>query len=150
MDPQGCSWCPPYRTQNNLHYIKIEVVKVNTKRNKYIVVSTVCGVYNHNISQIFHQWFVHVSIYRLIWMARKGITKGLPTNLPNLKEPWTICILTKATKTIRVNNINVSNFTSGSMLQIYFAFSMFKAFTNLPPHLWLYVMKLHTPLVLYP
>ena len=44
VDPQGCSWISTYRTQKNLEYLKIEVVKVNPTRNKHIVFATICGL----------------------------------------------------------------------------------------------------------
>ena len=47
-------------------------------------------------------------------MARKIIMEGLPTNIPDLDEPYTICILTKAINIPRGLTIDVSNFTLGS------------------------------------
>ena len=55
-------------------------------------------------------------------MARKGLMKGLPENLPELEEPCPICLLTKATKIYRGPITDVSKFVPGFMLQMDFAF----------------------------
>ena len=56
-------------------------------------------------------------------MARRGLMEGLPENLPESEEPCPIYILTKATKITRCPTTDVSKFSPGFMLQIYFAFS---------------------------
>ena len=71
-------------------------------------------------------------------------------NIPDLEEPYLICILTKATKITRANNIDAFKFSHGFMLQIGFSFSMMKAFVDLYLHLWLYVLPIHTPLDFHP
>ena len=48
--------------------------------------------------------------------------EGLPRNLPELEEPSTIFLLTKATKFLRGLTIDVSKPTPGFMLQIDFVF----------------------------
>ena len=65
VDPQGHHWRSPYKTQNNLDYIQIKVVKINPNTKKDIVVTTVCGISKKNISQLIHQLFSHVFIKRL-------------------------------------------------------------------------------------
>ena len=55
-------------------------------------------------------------------MARKGLLEGLPYNLPELEEPFPLCLLTKSTKIPRGPTIDVSKISPGFMLQIYFAF----------------------------
>ena len=55
-------------------------------------------------------------------MARKGIMEGLPENLPELEEPYPICILTKATEISKGPTTDVSKFSPGFMLQMDFAF----------------------------
>ena len=47
--------------------------------------------------------------------------EGLPKNLPDLEEPFHICLLTKATTIPRGPTIYVSKFEPGVMLQMYFA-----------------------------
>ena len=44
IDPQARSWRSPYKTQNNLDYIQIEIVKVNPQRNRNIFVPTICAL----------------------------------------------------------------------------------------------------------
>ena len=72
--------------------------------------------------------------------------KGLLTDLPALEEPYPICLLTKATRITRGPTSDVSKFTPGFMLQIYFRFSMLKSSVDLPRMLWLYVLLIHNPL----
>ena len=55
-------------------------------------------------------------------MARKGLVEGLPTNIPDLEGPCTICLLTKSTKTHRGQIIDVSKFAPGFMLHMDFSF----------------------------
>ena len=74
------------------------------------------------MSQPIHQIFGHVPIPRLEQMARKVITEGLPTNLPNLEEPCPICLLTKATKHTRDPTIDVYKFSPRFMVQMDFEF----------------------------
>ena len=77
------------------------MVIVNPQRNRNIVVSTVCALSKRKISQTIHQRIGHVSIARLKRMARKVLMEGLPTNTHNLKEPFPIFLLTKATKILK-------------------------------------------------
>ena len=44
VDPQGLSWISPYQTHNNIEYLQLEIVKINTHRDKNIVVPTICGL----------------------------------------------------------------------------------------------------------
>ena len=81
VDPQGCSWESPYQTQNNLDYLKIEIVKVNTQRNRNIVVPTVCDLSKQNPAQLIHHHFGNISIGRLKQMTGTGLVEGLPTNI---------------------------------------------------------------------
>ena len=60
-------------------------------------------------------------------MSRKGLMKGLSTNLPDLEEPCLIFLLTKATKIIGVPKIDELNFSPGVMIQIDFRISMLKS-----------------------
>ena len=76
--------------------------------------------------------------------------EGLTENLPELEEPFPICILTKATKISRGSTTDVSKFAPGFMLQMDFAFSMLKASVDLPQLLWLHALLLHTPLDSHP
>ena len=78
VDPKGIYWISPYQNQNNLDYIKLEIVKINPHRDKNIFVPTVCGISKQTLSQLIHQGFGHVSIPRLKLMARKGLVEGLP------------------------------------------------------------------------
>ena len=55
-------------------------------------------------------------------MRRKVLVKGLPANLPNLEDPLPIFLLTKLTNIPRGPTIDVSKFSRGFMLQMYFAF----------------------------
>ena len=55
-------------------------------------------------------------------MARKGLMYGLPENLPELEDPFPICLLTKATKISRGPTTDVSKLAPGFMLQMDFAF----------------------------
>ena len=55
-------------------------------------------------------------------MAIKGLMDGLPENLPELEEPYPICLLTKATKISRGPTTDVSKFAPGFMLQMDFEF----------------------------
>ena len=82
VDSQGYSFTTPYRTQSNLDYLQIDIVKFNFQRNRDILVSTFCGLVKKNISQLIHRRFGHFFITQIIRMARKGIMKGLPTKLP--------------------------------------------------------------------
>ena len=66
--------------------------------------------------------FGHVSITRLKRMARKGLMEGLPENVPELKEPWPIYLLTKATKIPRGPTTDISKFAPEFMHQMDFAF----------------------------
>ena len=94
VDPQGFYCISTYQTQNNLYYIQIYIVKVNPQINRNIVVPTVCFLSKHNLSQLIHQRFGHISIVLLKQMARKV----LPENLLDLEEPCPIFLMTKATK----------------------------------------------------
>ena len=98
------------------------MVKINPQRDKNIVVPTVCGLSKQTLSQLIHQRFGHVSITQLKRMARKGLMDGLPENLPELEEPCTIYLLTKATKISRGPTTDVSKCFPGFMLQMNFAF----------------------------
>ena len=77
VDPQGRSWRPRYQNNNNLDYLQLEIVKINTKRDKNIVVPTLCGLSKQTLSQLIYQRFGHVSITRLKWMARKVLMEGM-------------------------------------------------------------------------
>ena len=65
-----------------------------------------------------NKWFGRVSIASLKLMARKW----LPKTLPDLENSCPICILTKATKIPRRPTIDVSKFSPGFMLLVYFSF----------------------------
>ena len=108
-----------FRLYSNLTF------KFNLKINKYIVVPTVFGLSKHNLSRLIHQCFFSVFNNRLNIMTIKGLTKGLPINLPNSKDPFPICLLTITTKIHRGLTIDVSKFTPGFMLQMDFSFFNF-------------------------
>ena len=122
VDPQGHYWISPYHNQNNLDQRQIKIVKVNPQRNRNIVVPTVNSLSKQNVSQIIHQRFGHVSIVRTKRMARKGLTESLPTNIPDLQQPFPIFLLTKAKKITSGPTIYVSKFAHGFILQIDFPF----------------------------
>ena len=96
VKPQGCSWRSPYQTRKNLDYLQIEMVKINPHRDKNVVVPNACGL-SKKFPQLIRQRFGHVYITRLKRMAKKGLMKGLPENLPELEESFPICLLTRAT-----------------------------------------------------
>ena len=54
--------------------------------------------------------------------GKKRTHGGSPKNLPDLEDPWPIFLLTKATKIPRVTTIDVSKFSLGFILQMYFEF----------------------------
>ena len=87
MDPQGNSWRSPYQTKKKLDYPQIKIVKVNPKRNKDIVVSTVCVSSKNNLSQRIHQCFGHALITSLSTMVIKVLMQGITKNLPDVEEP---------------------------------------------------------------
>ena len=78
--------------------------------------------FQNKLSQLINQRFGHVSITRIKRMARKGLMEGLPEDLPELKEPWPVCLMTKETKFPRGPTTDVSKFALGFMLQMYFSF----------------------------
>ena len=55
-------------------------------------------------------------------MLIKGLMEGIPENIPDLEEPWPICLLTKRTKIPIVPTTDVSKFAHRFMFQMYFAF----------------------------
>ena len=61
-----------------------------------------CYLSKHNIYHLIHQHFGHVSSARLKQTARKVLMKGLPTNLPDLKDTYPIYILTKQLASLEV------------------------------------------------
>ena len=63
--PQDIYWRSPYQTRNNLDYLQLEIVKINTHRDTNIVVPTVCGLSKQTLSQLIHRRFGHISITRL-------------------------------------------------------------------------------------
>ena len=87
VDPQGHSWRSPHQTRNNLDYLKIEFVKINPQINRDILVPTLCILSKQTPSHIIHQRGFITSI---IQMEIKLLIKGLPTNIPDLEEPWPI------------------------------------------------------------
>ena len=72
VDPQSYSWVSPYHTKNNLKYLQF-IFKVNTHRDRNIVVPTICALSKKNSYQIIHQIFDHASINRLKRMDIKGL-----------------------------------------------------------------------------
>ena len=50
VDPQGRSWRSPYQTHNNLEYLQLKIVKINSDGDKNIVVPTVCGLSKQTLS----------------------------------------------------------------------------------------------------
>ena len=84
--PQGRSWRSTYQNHNNIDYLKLKNPKINTHRDKNIVVPTVCGISRQTLYQLIHKSFGDVSITRIKRMARKGLMGGLPENLPEFEE----------------------------------------------------------------
>ena len=76
-----------YQIQNNLDYLQLDILKVKAQRNIYIVVPTVCGLSEYNISFPFHQKVCRVLIIRLQIMANKGLIKNIPMNISDLEKP---------------------------------------------------------------
>ena len=62
----------------------------------------------------------------------KRTHKGSLKNLPDLEEPFPICLLTRATKIPIGPTIDVSKFSSGLMLKTDFLLSMLKSSVDLP------------------
>ena len=122
VGPRFNSWISIYQTHNNIDYLQLEIVKINNHRDNNIFVPTVYGLKNKTLSQLIHHSFGHVSTTRLKLMSRKGLLEGLSENIHGLEEPCPICLLTKATKIPRGPTTDVSNFASGFMIQMDFAF----------------------------
>ena len=61
----------------------------------------------------------------------KVLVEVLPTNIPDLEEPWHICILTKANRNAIGPTTDVSKFSPGFMLQIYFSFFIIESIRGL-------------------
>ena len=139
-----------YYTQNNLDYLKIEIVKVNPQGIGNNVIPTICALSKYNMSWFIHQNFGHVLINSMKLMARKLHMKGLPTNIPDLEDPFPIFLLTKVTKIFKGLTIEVSKVTPGFMLQMDFVFFNVEKSVGLTQILWLYVVLLHAPLVSNP
>ena len=74
------------------------MVKVNPQRNRNIFFPTVSALSKQNLSQLIHQRFGHVYIAILKLMSKDRPMEGLLKNIPDLKEPLNIFLLTKATK----------------------------------------------------
>ena len=129
---------------------KSKFVKVNPQRNRNIVVPIVCDLSKQNLSQIIHQNFGHVSIYRLKRTARKVIMEAPPENLPDFEEHCPISLLAMSTKITRGPNTDVLYFAPGFMLQMDSEFLILKAYVYLPRLLWLYILLLCTRLYFHP
>ena len=69
--------------------------------------------------------------------------KGLPMDSPDVEEPYTICLLNKATKIITSPNIFVSKFPPGLMV---LNFSILETSVTFPQLLEAYVIPLHNPM----
>ena len=86
------------------------------------MVPTAGGLSRQNISQLIYQHFGWYFIASIRLLARKRLTRVLPTNLPNFEEPCPIFILTKATEITRGLTIDLSTPPPRIMLQTGFAF----------------------------
>ena len=106
-----------------------------SKRQEYFCLNFLRNT-KKNLSQLINQSFGHVYINILNQMTRKGLMEGLQENLPELEEPWPICLMNKA-------------LTLGSCFRWILRFSVLKASVDLPQFLWLYVLLFHTPLDTY-
>ena len=95
---------------------------MNNQINRYFVVPTVCSLLKTNLSQIIHRLFSHVSISRPKIMARKLLMEGLQKDIPDLEDNCPIFLLSKATKNSRGPTTDVSKFSPGFMIQMYFSF----------------------------
>ena len=144
VEPQGRSCISPCQTKININCIQIKIVNFNPHRGRDIVFPTICALSKQNLSQIIHKCFGHVSITILKGMKIKGLTEGLPENIPILEEPCPIFILTKAIRIPRGPTTDVSIFSLGSCFRWILRFSMLKVSVDLPQLLWLYVLLLHT------
>ena len=108
VDPQGYYWRSPYQTQNNVDYLKIEIVKVNPKRISNIVVPTVFDISKHNHFHIVHQHFGPCIGYQDKTNGQKRAHERYPKNLPDLEYPLPIFILTEANKITSGQTIGLS------------------------------------------
>ena len=82
--------------------------------------------------------------------GKKKTYGGSPNPPPDLEEPLTIYIFTKATKIYRGPTIDVSHYPLGSCFACILCFKILKESVDLPRILWLYVILLLTPLDFYP
>ena len=85
----------------------INLQSKTSKKQGYCCPNCMCSI-KTNFSQIIHQHFVRVSISRLKLMVRKLLVEYLPTNIPDLEDPFPIFLITKATKIPRGPTIDVS------------------------------------------
>ena len=83
-------------------------------------------------------------------MATKGLMEGLPENLPELEDPYPICLFTNATKSPRSPTNDVPKFALVFMLQMYFSFFNVENIHILTQILWLHDLILHSSLYSHP
>ena len=57
FDHQGRSWMSSFQTQNKLDFIQIKIIKFNPRRDRNIVVPTICALSKINLSQLIHHSF---------------------------------------------------------------------------------------------
>ena len=104
-----------------LTIFKSKLSKSNLKETG-ILLSQMSVRYQKQISQLIHQNFGRVSIFRLKLMTRKVLMDGLPENISDLEEPCPICILKKATKITIGPTTDVSKFVPAFILKLDFSF----------------------------
>ena len=75
----------PTRLKKILTISKQKFFRVNSHRDRNIVVTNFFTLSKQNTSKLIHQNFVHVYITRLKKMSRKGVMEGLPENLSDLE-----------------------------------------------------------------
>ena len=61
---------------SKMSYLQIEVVKVKPKRNKDIVVSSVCGIFKQNTSQLLHRLFGHFYVSGVLNNVKESNHEG--------------------------------------------------------------------------
>ena len=72
--------------------------------------------------------------------------EGLLENLPDLEHPFSIYLMTKATKMFIVSTNDVSKSPLGFMLHMDFAFFNVESIRGLNRILWIYTLLFHTHL----
>ena len=72
-------------------------------------------------NRIFISLSINTLVMSTLQIYKKLLMKSLPKLLPDLEDPFLICILTKATKISRGPNTDISKVAPGFILQIDFS-----------------------------